>query len=130
MFTALPCAGLCRDEEPPQAFYRKPCVNSMSAISIITCGDRCFELRTLVIIQLTGGCSKRPKNVHFNESRETMHRCIPADLVMGLPHRLSPRLTMIIEFTHFCLNHVSVVMILQHRPKFGRDAAGAVGCDK
>src|SRR5437764_15235732 len=35
----------------------------------------------------------------------------PADLVWALLTRLSPRLTMIIEFTHFCLNHVNVVMI-------------------
>ena len=111
MFTALPCTGVCRDEEPPQAFYRKPCVNSMPAISIITCGGRCFEVRTLVIIQLTNTRSKRPKKRAFSESRERMHRVQPADLVMDLPHTLSPRLTMIIEFTHFCFNHVNVVMI-------------------
>ena len=58
-----------------QAFYRMPCVNSMPAISIITCGGRCFEVRTLVIIQLTNTRSKRPTNVHFSESRERMHRC-------------------------------------------------------
>src|SRR5438477_1704712 len=86
MFTALPCTGVCLDEEPPQAFYRKPCVNSMPAISIITCGGRCFEVRTLVIIQLTNTCSNGPKT---SISVRAGRGCIavqPADLVWA--HRL------------------------------------------
>src|SRR5437764_5024706 len=61
MFTAVPCTGVCRGEEPPHAFFRMPCVNSMRMILIITCGGRCFEVLTLVIIQLTNTRSNDPK---------------------------------------------------------------------
>src|SRR5437764_11116659 len=109
MFTALPCTGVCRDEEPPHAFIRIPSVNSMPAISIITCGGRCFEVRTLVIIQLTNTRSRRPKNELSVRAGRGCIAVQPADLVMDLPHRLSSRLTMIIELTHFCLNHANRV---------------------
>src|SRR5437764_1250263 len=87
---------VCQDEEPRQAFYRMPYVNSMPAISIITCGGRCFEVRTLVIMQLTNSCSKWPKNELSVRAGRVCIAVQPADLVIDLPHRLSPRLTMII----------------------------------
>src|SRR5438067_2923582 len=97
MLTALPCTGVCLNEEPAHALFRMPYVNSMPAISIITCGGRCFEVRTLVIIQLTDTYSKRPKNELSVRAERVCIAVQPADLVMDLPHRLSPRLTMIIE---------------------------------
>jgi hypothetical protein len=53
MFTALPCTGVREEEKLRQAFYRKPPVNSMIAISAITCGGRFFRLANISTFQLT-----------------------------------------------------------------------------